>query len=149
MCKPSLHKGLYLGQIQVFFHKNSNKHPPTLEWPLSNFKILLKSTEVLLNKTAVRCIHYNPTYFCLISFLGTPRTVLLKLHNKMQLQMTLHREVIARRRSRYKQWKHTCNWKILATSTLNSVTSSTLNKKKEWPFNGKEKKAIAPLIQTF
>lgn len=94
---------------------------------MPNFKALLNSMEnsKFVNKTAVRHIYYNQIYFLLMPFLEMSIPILLKRYNKVQSQVTSYM-------SKFKEvkldWflskgKHTCNGKILATSTLNSVIS--------------------------
>lgn len=129
-CKLNLCKGLWLGHIPVFFSEEQQEEcPHTTMTSMPNFKALLNSTENsnLINKTAVRHIYYNQIYFLLMPFLEMHSPILLKLYNKVQSQVTS-----CMSKSKFKEvkldWfiskgKHICNGKILATSTLNSVTS--------------------------
>lgn len=125
-------KAYNLGSFRDFFTKKAIVIP-RYQYDLSakpqDFTLKQEASE-LPNKTAIKYIYNNSTYFSSISFLEISNPILLKPYNKIQFKLMICMEKLKFKEIKLHQvisdWKHFLNEKILAISTLNSVTNSTL-----------------------
>lgn len=130
-CK-SLQRLITWAHSEIFSQKKAIVIP-RYQYDLSakpqDFTLKQEASE-LPNKTAIKYIYNNSTYFSSILFLEISNPILLKPYNKIQFKVMICMEKLKFKEIKLHQfisdWKHFLNEKILAISTLNSVTNSTL-----------------------